>query len=163
MLYFLTSCSEGEKRIIEVCYYDSGIEFSASIEPIQFYEDFKNVPINEITLPALVFDSIYTGFHITSFKNSWEPECRFCVRTGKQTLYLSRGFDAFSENYDSVSVNPHTIYLLREYSGYYNRIELEDLKWESGIKRFGVPQNYHYSQPSFKEFGRRRVVFLRGK
>lgn len=163
VLYLQTSCSEEKRRIIEVCYYDSGIEFSASIEPIEFSESFKNVPINEIRLPALVFDSIYTGFHSTSFKKNWEPECRFCVRVGKQTLYLSRWFDAFSENYDSVAVNPHIIYLLREYSGYYNRIELEDLKWEPGVKRFGVPQDYHYRQPSFEEFGRRRVVFLRGK
>ena len=149
------SCSE--THCMKVYYFDAGDEFSSGIPTSEFKKHFKHSAIDKIVIPEQEFDSIYYGFQKTSKKKTWEPECRFCVSVSCGDVYTNRTSDAFAKDYDSISVSPRVIYLLKKYCDYYNRIEYEDLEFEPEIKVFGIPDNYKYKQPRFKEHGEKCI------
>lgn len=64
---------------------------------------------------------------------------RFSVKIGNAKYYINRWFDVVNVHHDSISVNPRVIYLLRQYSGFYNYIESEDLV-SPDIKLYGIPK-----------------------
>lgn len=86
---------------------------------------------------------------------------RFCIKKRHTKYFLNSFYDAFTEKYDSVVVPHETINLLRKVSGYYNRIEIEDLQDMLDIKDFGIPDNYIYTPPKFREVGLKKVILLK--
>lgn len=160
-MLFVTFVSCSETHCMKVYYFDAGVEFSASIPTNEFKKHFKRVAIAKAFVPKQEFDSIYYGFTKTSKKKSWEPECRFCLTVSCGDVYINRNSDSFTKDNDSVSVSPRVVYLLRKYCDYYNRIEYEDLEFEHEIKAFGIPDNYKYKQPQFKEHGNKCIKLYR--
>ena len=61
------------------------------------------------------------------------------------------GGGAYNDNYDSMSISPRAIFLLRKYSNYYNHILPEDLKYLKDIQKYGQPDNYHYIEKNLIE------------
>ena len=99
-----------------------------------------------ITNSALFYNN---GFKKTNDKKIEEFDVRFSVKIGNAKYYINRWFDVVNVHHDSISVNPRVIYLLRQYSGFYNYIESEDLV-SPDIKLYGIPKNYQYMYPSKK-------------
>ena len=82
---------------------------------------------------------------------------RFSVKIGNAKYYINRWFDVVNVHHDSISVNPRVIYLLRQYSGFYNYIESEGLV-SPDIKLYGIPKNYQYMYPS-KKRGKKVILY----
>ena len=101
--------------------------------------------------------SIYNGFKKTNDKKIEEFDVRFSVKIGNAKYYINRWFDVVNVHHDSISVNPRVIYLLRQYSGFYNYIESEDLV-SPDIKLYGIPKNYQYMYPS-KKRGKKVILY----
>lgn len=155
-------CCTANSEYIQVCYYDDGRENISSVSPDSFKNSFVNYKADTFYIQNDVFDSIWNGFKVTKIKNrTFEPDTRFCVTCGEKQFFIDYFFYAYDENYDSVAVSRRTIYLLRSSSGYYNRIPLEDLDYNSEIKEFGIPKDYHYSQPLFSDCGCKKVLLFK--
>ena len=157
LIVFVTFFSCSNTHCMKVYYFDAGVEFSSGIPTNDFKKHFKHSTIDKIVIPKQEFDSIYYGFQKISKKMTREPECWFCLNVNCGEVYTNSLGDAFTKSYDSVSVSPRVIYLLKKYCDYYNRIEYEDLEFEPEIKVFGIPDNYKYKQPHFKEHGEKCI------
>lgn len=159
----MTHCTS-KSEYIEVCYYDDGRENVSSVPPDSFKNSFANYKADTFYIQNDVFDSIWNGFKVTNIKNRInEPNTRFSVTCGEDQYFIDYFFYAYNEKYDSIAVSRRIIYLLRRASGYYNRIPLEDLIYNSEIKEFGIPKEYHYSQPQFRECGCKKVLLFKEK
>ncbi len=110
-----------------VSYLYDGVETPFSVEPKKFDSDFQHYKVDMSYIPKNEFDSIYNGFKKTNDKKIEEFDVRFSVKIGNAKYYINRWFDVVNVHHDSISVNPRVIYLLRQYSGFYNYIESEDL------------------------------------
>lgn len=151
----------GTDNSIEICYIDAGMELNTAINPKSFLRNFKGVKAEKIRISASDFNSIYSGEKSTNIPKKWQPEVRFCIKKRHTKYFLNSFYDAFTEKYDSVVVPHETINLLRKVSGYYNRIEIEDLQDMLDIKDFGIPDNYIYTPPKFREVGFKKVILLK--
>lgn len=151
----LTSCSF--KKDIMVSYLYDGVETPFSVEPKKLDSDFQHYKVDMSYIPKNEFDSIYNGFKKTNDKKIEEFDVRFSVKIGNAKYYINRWFDVVNVHHDSISVNPRVIYLLRQYSGFYNYIESEDLV-SPDIKLYGIPKNYQYMYPS-KKRGKKVILY----
>lgn len=140
-----------------VSYLYDGVETPFSVEPKKFDSDFQHYKVDMSYIPKNEFDSIYNGFKKTNDKKIEEFDVRFSVKIGNAKYYINRWFDVVNVHHDSVSVNPRVIYLLRQYSGFYNCIESEDLV-SPDIKLYGIPKNYQYMHPS-KKRGKKVILY----
>jgi len=152
----LASCIS--KRIVEISYFNEGIELNTNNDPKSFLYKFKRIKADVVWVSPQTFDSIWYGDTPTKKDKEWTPEPRFCIKKGTKKYFLNSFDDAFTNNYDSVVVSHETIYLIRKVSGYYNRIELEDLQNMIEIKEFGVPKDYKYSPSKIGIFGRKVIL-----
>lgn len=82
-------------------------------------------------------------------KDVYEP--RMIIKTAFLTFYVDSEFGAYDKNFDSISIPPRAIYLIRKYSGYYNKVDYEDLKYKKDIEKFGIPSNYQHQEITIEE------------
>lgn len=154
-IFILTSCSL--RKDIIVSYLYDGVETPISIELKEFDSNFHNYKVDVFYIPKNVFDSIYYGFKKTNDKKEDGLNARFSVKIGNAKYYINRWFDVVNIHHDSVSVDSRVIYLLRQYSGFYNYIESEDLV-SPDIELYGIPNDYQYMQPSKKK-GKKVILY----
>ena len=140
-----------------ISYLYDGVETPISIEPKKLDSKFQHYKVSKVYIPKMEFDSIYYGFKKTNDKKIEGFNARSSVKIGRAKFYINRWFDVVNGHNDSVFVNPRVIYLLRQYSGFYNYIESEDLV-SLDIKLFGIPKDYQYIHPS-KESGRKVILY----
>lgn len=139
----ITACTQ---RHVEVCWEASWVEHSASITPQVFMETYNRLE-NKIRLgsiPADTLDMICKGIKLTNNKKKHDICCSFYVQIDSLCFFLDSFGRGHTVEGDSIYISPYAFYLLNCYSGYYNVIVPEDLKYQPEIRRFGIPSNYHY-------------------
>lgn len=97
------------------------------------------------------FKYICDNIRKTSVRKNDIYEPRMIIETASLTFYIDSQFDAYDKNFDSISIPPRAIYLIRKYSGYYNEVDYDDLKYIKDIRMFGVPSNYHHQEITIEE------------
>lgn len=165
-LFFLGLFSCTTKKGMEVIYIDDDMETSAPLNDFNYFVGlFKNVEEQKMLVPAAVLDSIYYGFEKTGIKDFFIPNCRMRVDTSIGQIFIDDRFCAFTKDSDSIRVSPRVIFLLKKYSGYYNRMEKEYLKDCYDSRYFNLLEGYEYKpspklSPVFTEF-RVKVILYR--
>lgn len=79
-------------------------------------------------------------------------------------IFIDDRFCAFTKDSDSISVSPRVIFLLKKYSGYYNRMEKDYLKECYDSKNFNLLEDYEYKpspklSPVFTEFRVKAILY----
>lgn len=146
-------------------YIDPGVEFSCAMttDELKKYIDFDSIETKNI--PTKDWEYIIGNIKQTGIRKKEIREPWIMVKTPSLLFFLDQFQQcAYDENNDSVSFSPKAIYLLLKHSDYYNKISREDLEYESGIKKFGIPDNYYFmfdkmSFPELLHYHERSITY----
>lgn len=150
LLINLMSCREKNNtaiRIVNVCYAKGFIEKSHPIEcglikymPYYLKQDTMILDAKilyeiEQQVDKLVKDS-------NSIDCDIRIECEVIFKNNKTIKLCIGGFNCILLNNIKMKTNDYLVYLIRQYSGYYNYFSKENLIYFDELKKNGIPANY---------------------
>lgn len=142
ILLIFCSCKKAQ---LEVHYIDPGVEFSCAktTDELKKYLNADSIETKEV--PTKDWEYIIGNIKQTGIRKKEIREPWIMVKTPSFLFFLDQFQQcAYDENNDSIAISAKAIYLLLKHSDYYNKISREDLEYESGIKKFGIPDNYQF-------------------
>lgn len=131
---------------IQISYLDHSIETTYDISTTELEKTFETDSVQYAYVPKCAILYIIKNIQKTKKKKKSISEPRMIIKINNNKFYIDSWFGAYDANYDSISITPRAIFLLRRYTNYYNHILPEDLKYLKDIQEFGLPSNYHYQE-----------------
>ena len=107
--------------------------------------DFQKA--DTVYLDRRVFGEIASCLkRFTKISKHEDCDARFYIKYGKIDIFLQENPSYSCENEKTPFFkNKHALYLLLDKCLFYNHIPPKELKWNSLIKQFGIPDDYKYT------------------
>ena len=150
-----------------VYYISYFVENSVSISYENIEEMYKNSTIVDtvyvqhskfVKLKSILNNATYT-------KPTGYMDCRFYIIIRNEKLYMDNLGNINTKKGRLQNANiAYWRYLLKTTIGYYNDFwDMDILKSEMDVEKFGIPHNFHYKEMSMEEFLKyndRRVIIM---
>lgn len=144
-------CCNPCKEELWVYYLNPNSERTCAYTPEELYQNIHNKACKNVYINGDDYRFIINNIKKTTYKKRVIMEPCMVVKTNKLTFFIDEYFGAYDINKDSVSINSKTIYMIKVYAEYYNKIPRNDLKYKREIVLYGIPKNYHYNQLGLKD------------
>ncbi len=171
---FICSCNYGRQEndvkqadSIFMLYYVTNVETSIRLTKENISHQAERTEIEDvIPLDEKDFDQIkklIITCHSDSINQKYDARIHLRIDTFQMCLPYN---DNILSQKDIIYQDFKTVYLLKWKSGFYNTIPKDELKNQNLLKKFGIPQDYHFvsyesSAPPFKLV--HKVAFVQSK
>lgn len=163
-----TSWTEASDSIVVT--FKPGLWESSAATPCNIvFDKIEKTDVDTvIKLPTDEFKKIKTAL-TTAKKKGGENVCDAILQVKTDTFRtcICSFNRAYNIDNEEIYINEEVIYLLKSRSGYYNYIEKDMLRYDRGIKKFGIPKDYKFTYNKYEDdkimwmkLGSIKVIFI---
>ena len=149
IILFIIACQKSAKpKFIEIKYLMGSIESSNSFQCDFFDKRKKTIPTDTIFINKKLFDTFYNYFTKIKIRKEFQNTCdtRFELKVDSiRTCINYSNIVCNNNNNELIETNDKIIYLIKKYSNYFNYFDTKDLKYDTLIKQYGIPDNYKFT------------------